>query len=241
MEKTIGIISLGWLGLSLYEFLNNKNFKTIGTYHSSKKNVDYQIKYDFNHQDIPKELLDLETIFFNLPPSSINSLKNFTHFIQQLNHQKLIFISSTSVYGDQGNVDERTVLKANSKNGEFLSECETIITNHLKDFSIIRPGGLYGKDRHPGKYLSGKKDISGGNHPINLTGLDDLLEVIQKVLNNPVPILNAVNTNHPAKKEYYQSYCQKMGLDLPSFCDDENQSKIVSSIYSNYSFDTQLP
>lgn len=242
-EKKVSIISLGWLGQELYKNLEKQGYKVFGTYHNSPKGFSNELQYDFNNDDIPPEVLNSDFIVFNLPPSKITNIERLDFFIKRLSNQKLIFISSTSVYGSQGNVDESTPPKPETKNGIFLFESEELIKKCMKSYFIIRSAGQIGGDRHPGRFLSGRKNLDGGKSLVNLVSRIDLIEIINKViLKNENIIVNAVNSSHPTKKDYYTKYCEDNKLPIPHYhdADQGSENKVISTRYNEFFVSTKL-
>ncbi len=144
--------------------------------------------------------------------------------IRKSHLKKVIFISSTSVYGDtNGEVTEETKPWPSSESGRQLLLAEQIFQNDatLKT-TIVRFGGLIGPTRHPITMLSGKQGLSNGNAPVNLIHLNDCIEIIQSVLKNDWwdVIFNAVYPLHPAKREYYSAEALKRGIPVPKYRDD---------------------
>ena len=236
----ISIIALGWLGNSLYDSLVELEHKVIGTYFSAPKGKSNEIFFDFNDVKIPDEILNSELIIFNLTPTSIQSFERFEQFISNFG-QEIIFISSTSVYGQSGKVTEQTKPEPMTKNGKLLLKCEELLSARGSS-TVIRPGGLYGDDRHPGKSLSGKTEIKGANSPLNLTSQVDLINIIIKCITpSHIDVINAINENHPSKKEYYQGYCRRNSLSLPEYADDTTISKQVDTIFPVFKISSALP
>lgn len=238
----ITIIALGWLGIKLYKYWEGQSLKVSGSYFRKPKGlVDFY--FDIGKKEIPREIEGSDVIFFNLTPSGIGSIENFKNLLSKVADKKFIFISSTSVYGAQGTVSELTGPCPDSDSGKFLLECEQLINIFCKNHLIIRPAGLYGEDRHPGKSLSGKENILNPDHPVNLVGSDDLIWLIAKaVKQDKIKLLNAVNSHHPSKKEYYEAYCQKNGLIIPKFKrESEPHFKLVKTIYEDFQISSMLP
>lgn len=234
----ITIIALGRLGNKLLKFWKDKGHEVSGSYFSSGKGDFY---LDIGQNKIPKEIETAQIVFFNLTPSGVGSLKNLENFLSMVSHKRFIFISSTSVYGPQGVVDELTKPLPENQSGQFLVECEKLVKIFCPNHLIIRPAGLYGENRHPGKYLSGSN--LNPNHPVNLVGEDDLIQLIDNSFEQKeINLLNAVNSHHPSKKEYYQGYCQKMGLLIPNFKNDSDpRFKIVKTKHLEFEISSILP
>lgn len=239
--KKITIISLGWLGSALYNKLKPE-FAVLGTYFSETKKVNNQLQFDINSEFIPSEILQSDIIIICLPPSKIKSDDQFCQFLTQFKHKKLIFISSTSVYGMQGHVNELTSPIPETLNGKRLLLWENYIRENCDDYQIIRSAGQYGPGRHPGRFLTGKKNISGIDQSINLISQEDLIILIVKCLNNKESkTINAVSTEHLNKKEYYVDYCKRHELETPEFSSESHGlDKVVDTLYPEYRVTTSL-
>ena len=238
----MAIVSLGWLGLELYHTLSHHEYNITGSYFNQKKNIKNEFHFDINSNQIPTEILAADIIVLCIPPSTIDNEKNLFNFLTSVVTKQLIFISSTSVYGNQGQVDETTTPIPESQNGKKLVRWESFISENFKHYQIIRSAGQYGGNRHPGYYLSGKKDIQGESNPINLISREDLADIFSKAINlKDSMVINAVNTHHPLKKEFYTSFCEVNNQPLPHFKDDkETKYKIVKTIHPNFIIDSPL-
>ena len=90
--------------------------------------------------------------------------------------------------------------------------------------TILRFGGLIGHDRHPIKFLAGRKNIENPNAPINLIHQEDCIGVILEILQQTIEgklggseSFNAVTPFHPSRKVYYTKKALEHNLDLPEF------------------------
>lgn len=227
----ISIIGLGWFGGALADALSPQ-YEISGTTRNPLQLVELSSKVNVEQLDattVPSNhLLNTDAVILNIPPF-IHQLEWFKSWLWNLNTH-LVFISSTSVYGEiLGTVDEKTIPHPVTENARILVEEE----NWVKTFpnsTIIRFGGLIGKDRHPGKYLSGKTNLAQGNSPVNLIHLEDCISFTKLVLENKLinETFNLVSPKHPTRKAYYTDYCQKNNLPLPEFLDSEALGKIIS-------------
>ena len=123
--KTFTILGTGWLGEKLAQKLKD-DYKIKVSLRDEKKFEIYKNfgfspyilnEYDFSFLD---ELLDTNYLFINYPPSKF---ENYLTFLEKIyNHpkikniEKIIFISSTSVYPDiEENFDEDFIIKNSMK------------------------------------------------------------------------------------------------------------------------------
>lgn len=239
----IGIISLGWLGKQIYQEALQRGHEPWGSYTHNPKGIDGEFPYDISKDELPSEAQSSDWLVFNLPPSVFN-LKNFDSFLEQVEKQSLLFVSSTSVYGQEAPVNEKKSPAPASANGKFLVECEQRLSERKGKSVIVRPGGLVGKGRHPGNFLSGKSVQGNPEAAVNLVQGEELSSLILDLIvaDDPPSIVNAVNSRHPSKEEYYSDYCLRKKLAVPLFEGERAGSgKVVSTQYLRYLIDSPLP
>lgn len=234
----IGIIALGWLGQQLAMTFKDEGHEIVGSYAHEPKRIEGEFRYDVNRDPYPEALKDCDLVIFNLPPSKIDSLDIFQSFLKNVSG-RFIFVSSTSVYGQKGEVDENSTPLPESKNGKFLIECEELV-GKLQDYCIIRPGGLYGKGRHPAKYMSGRTVSAGKEERVNLISGEALTKLISKAKNSAPEIINAINSHHPLKEDYYSEVCRSLGIELPKFELCQEEGKLVFTQYPEFKISSSL-
>ena len=239
MNKRIAIFGCGWLGLPLAQSLVNKGYFVQGSTTSENK-LDllknkgispYLISISENgvHGDMGAFLTEVSVLVVNIPPKLRgNSQENYVQKMQLLHSEvkrygveQLIFVSSTSVYGDvQGEVTEKTVPKPTTESGKQLLASENIFrtSTNLKT-TIIRFGGLIGEDRHPIKMLAGRTGLTNGNEYVNLIHQNDCITIIEHIITERWwnQIFNGVFPYHPTKSVYYSSEAIKRGLQSPEY------------------------
>lgn len=248
----IGVLGCGWLGFPLAVSLIKSGYTVHGSTTSKEKLVDLKKRQiepfliSLNEHSLYGSffdfLQDVETLIINVPPKLRIEKKGSYVKKMQLLHQevkksavrKIVFISSTSVYGDEeGEVTEETVPEPLSESGKQLLCAENIFKNDANlQTTIIRFGGLIGPGRHPVTVLSGKKNLPNGNAPVNLVHLDDCIGIITAVISNSWwgETMNGVYPEHPSKQKYYTSQSLKRGIEAPVFIPNNfNIGKIVRS------------
>ncbi|MBT8180247.1 MAG: SDR family oxidoreductase [Eudoraea sp.] len=253
MKNTIGIIGCGWLGLPLAKSLIQDGYQVRG---STTNNLKLPILEEegilpyliiLGQDGITgsiTEFLDrLDVLIINVPPRLRgNNFENYVLKMQFLHDEigkssvkKILFISSTSVYGAaEGAVTEDTVPMPATESGRQLLEVEKFFQKDKSiQTSIIRFGGLIGPKRHPITMLSRKKGLSNGNEPVNLIHLDDCIHLIKTVLENNWwdQIFNGVYPDHPLKRDYYSHMADKNSLPRPQYLTSESNKsrKIIIS------------
>lgn len=249
----ISILGCGWLGLPLAKSLLAKNHE-LKTSTTSPEKIENLKNLELNpylisisdaiEGDISGFLKDTEILILDIPPNlSASENDDFTSKIKILVPEikkfaisKVLFISATSVYDDDESfriVTEETQENPVTESGKQLLKAEKIlfVSNNFQTTSL-RFGGLYGEERHPIYYLSGKTGIANPDAPINLIGLYDCIGIIEKIIEKDAwnQVFNGVNPQHPSRKDYYNGKASSLGLPLVGF----DESKIsVGKIIDN--------
>lgn len=237
--KKIAILGCGWLGLPLaISFLKN-GFEVNGatTTHSKLSELSHlgihpfliSIENDSIEGDIEVFFKNVSVLIITIPPklrteTNENFLKKMAilvPFIEKCGVKKVIFVSSTSVFEDANQVVcSAEFANPNTNSGIQLLECEKLLQENSNfDTTIVRFGGLIGKDRHPIYSLSGKKGVKNPNAAINLIHLSDCIAVLQRVIALQYwrKTLHAVAPFDAAKADFYTKKALKMGLNPPIF------------------------
>lgn len=255
MSKAIGIIGCGWLGTPLAVNLLGAGHTIKGTTTSPTKLKNLRAKgidaakISILENGIKGEiqlfLKDLNVLILNIPPKrrdpdSGNFLKKMEVLLDEIKKseiQQVLFISSTSVYGNvEGDITEETVPKPISPSANQLLQVENLLMAQ-KGFStsIIRFGGLIGKDRHPVHYLSGRK-MKNGEELVNLIHLNDCIHMIKTILENDYwnGVFNGVYPYHPTKEEYYTSEAKKRGIPVPIYIPSDQKIFKKKVVFRNF-------
>ncbi|MBT8321981.1 MAG: SDR family oxidoreductase [Eudoraea sp.] len=239
MNKTIGIMGCGWLGLPLAQFLLKLGYSVKGTTSTASRLTDlkskgvspYLITIKEQEIDGPLDtfLEGMDVLIVNIPPglrksdsgNYVAKMKRLKSRLQESVVNRVIFVSSTSVYGNlSGEIRETTTPQPSTESSRQLLEAEQLfVTDDRLDTAIVRFGGLIGPGRHPARQLSGRKGLKNGNQPVNLIHLDDCLHILTAVLQHGWwnMVFNAVYPEYPLKKDYYTSECKKLGLAVPEY------------------------
>lgn len=265
----ISILGCGWLGLPLAKELLENGFSVKGSTTSIEKLSVLEnsgimpfliaLSEDKTTGNIEGFLKNSKILIIDVPPklrgsekeNFVSKIKNVIPFIEKSSVEKVLFISSTSVYSDTSSLDcarddtfivtEDTKLNPDTESGRQLVQVEQLLqSNPNFKTTILRFGGLIGEDRHPIKFLAGRKNIENPNAPINLIHQEDCIGIILDILSDTVPKLreyevwnetfNAVAPFHPSRKMYYTKKALEFNLALPEF-NSENLTfgKTISS------------
>ncbi len=209
--KKIFIAGLGWLGRPLALLLQEQGWQVSGCCTSNEKAKTLEedgistIKY-VSGEPLP-DFSQAETIIINFPPSQVENgidqeVERWMSKVKM--DQRVIFISSTSVFGESQGVCNESTIAIPGKRGELLQKAEQEVLKSNRSV-VIRPAGLFGPNRNPGLFFRTKKPAFGGNECVNLIDQDQLMQLICQVLRTPefFGALHAVLPDHPQKAEFY--------------------------------------
>lgn len=235
----ISILGCGWLGLPLAKALLENSFSVKGSTTSVDKLLvlknlgiqEFQIELSETKSqgEVDSFLENSKILIIDIPPklrgiskeNFVSKIKNLIPFIEKSAVENVLFISSTSVYGEDNlAVTEETKLNPDTESGKQLVQTEQLLQNNPKfKTTILRFGGLIGDDRHPIHFLAGKTNLENPNAPINLIHQDDCIGIILEILrqNSWNETFNAVTPYHPSRKEYYTQKAKDLNLVPPAF------------------------
>ncbi|WP_428667538.1 SDR family oxidoreductase [Runella sp.] len=247
----ISILGCGWLGLPLAAQLVEEGHKVKGSTTSVEKLAALRaLEIEPLWLQLTPEpkgigwdyLLDCEVLIIAIPPRLERTGADFhpaqmrylLELLKETPVQQIIYISSTSVYPELNReVKEEDVIQPSQSASPALAEAEQLIQTLPQQSLILRCGGLMGYERIPGKYVSGKKDITTGDVPVNYIHRDDAIGVIKAFLQNPSVWNETYNVTaplHPTRRDVYLASCAPYGYEPPTFLTvAKNPFKIISS------------
>jgi len=154
----------------------------------------------------------------------------------------ILFASSTGVYPSV----ERTVTEADQPPGQpdalpgsrrstgraVLAAEKRLMDDPAVATTVVRFGGLYGDDRHPGRFLAGRTNVGRPEAPVNLIHRDDCVALLRTLLqqNARDEVFNACADAHPTRQAVYTRAAEVLGLEPPTFDDtDTTTGKVVDN------------
>ncbi|MEL1255601.1 NAD-dependent epimerase/dehydratase family protein [Flavobacterium sp. DGU38] len=252
----ISILGCGWLGLPLAKRLIEKGNSINGSTTSENKLPILKdaginpflvaLESESVSESINVFLAVSEILIIDIPPklrtvnpdsekkTFVEKINNLIPFIEKSSVKKVLFVSSTSVYGDKNDlITEETNPNPETESGKQLLLAENILQkNKTFETTILRFGGLIGEDRHPVTSLSGKENLANADAPVNLIHQNDCINIIEEIINQAKwnEFFNAVAPFHPTKAEYYTKKAKEQNLILPKFsAEKSNIKKVISS------------
>lgn len=250
--KKVAITGLGWLGMPLAMALTARGWQVTG----SKTTPDgveaarrcgieaFQLELTPEMEieaDNLAPLLTVDALVITLPASRtaeggeryMQAVQNIVDSALVYKIPRIIFTSSTSVYGNaSGVMKENSPLQPETVAGKTLVALESWL-HDLPGTSvdILRLAGLVGPNRHPGRFLAGKTDVADGAHGVNLVHLDDVVEAIMLLLQTPKGghLYNLCAPKHPPRDLFYPCVTRQLGLTPPQFLptDGKDSGKII--------------
>lgn len=237
MSKKIAILGLGWLGKSLAEKLHADGNVMSGTTTSIEKlNELSPLPFYVGRVNVSADTIvgDWEAfmhesthLIINIPPRRIENIREiYPVQIAQIiaktkANVKVIFVSSTAVYGNAAKTfTEADRAEPSKDSGHAVLAAEQLLAAHFgENLTVLRLAGLIGPDRHPGKFLSGKVIGKNPYVPVNLIHREDCIGLISSIIEKDCfgEIINGCASLHPIRKDYYESASKALSLAPPIF------------------------
>ncbi|MCV9927938.1 SDR family NAD(P)-dependent oxidoreductase [Flavobacterium sp. LS1R49] len=256
----ISILGCGWLGFPLAKAIITTGFSVNGSTTSTEKLSileesginPFLININRNEENPPfgkstsgqieAFLNESSILIIDIPPKLRG--ENADNFVDKINFlipliekstiEKVLFISSTSVYGESDLlITEETKPDADTESGKQLIIAETLLqSNFTFKTTVLRFGGLIDEDRNPIKFLAGKENVENPDAPINFIHQEDCIGIILKIIDSESwnQTFNAVAPFHPTREKYYTQKAIEKNLAVPTFSHEkESAKKIISS------------
>lgn len=245
----VSILGCGWLGLSLAKQLKAKGFPVKGSVTSPEKFGQladagisfYRIVLTGTEAFIDNpDFFETDVLIISIPPRRIDGIEKIfpaqigqlLPFILKSGIQKVIFISSTSVYPENFQAaSEEDELFPDKASGKACLLAENLLKSHPEfKTTVLRFGGLIGADRNPARFLL-KSNQPIPNIPVNLIHQDDCIGIISSIIEQEIwgETLNACCPEHPLKKDFYGKAACISNLPEPVISDEIESYKIIDS------------
>jgi len=236
MPKSVAIIGCGWLGLALTKQLKTEKYRVAVTTQSVDKqkallanNIDAELlSLPVNDpKSVVLSAFNQETLIISITPQIRQNRSDYPEKVAQLVEmaelgkvKRIIFLSSTAVYnGLSGIVDEKSPLDFTAEKVAIIAGAEKAAQQFTGQTVILRLAGLVGPERHPGRFLQGKRVLAEPQAFINLIHQADVIGVLMNIITEHKfnGIYNAVSATETSKEHYYQAAANALGLAVPEF------------------------
>ena len=232
----ISILGCGWLGKSLAISLKNQGYTVKGSTTSEEKlellemnNIEPYL-VDISDFEAYDSFLNSDILIVAITSKDINDFERLIAQIEESSIQKVIFISSTSVYDKLNKVvtEEDAVIEDNP-----LVKIENLFReNTFFETTIIRFAGLFGDERHPANWFKNGNKIPQPKGFVNMIHKEDCIEIIQEIIAQDCwnTTFNACSNHHPTRREFYTLAKLSHDFEAPKFEENETYEwKIISS------------
>tara|TARA_B100001057_G_scaffold210479_1_gene211014 strand:+ start:3436 stop:4275 length:840 start_codon:yes stop_codon:yes gene_type:complete len=232
------IVGNGYIG----DFLSNgfkDKYHFVGICRSTKRNCDINISLDISkNKEALHNLIELNGIIVYLAAPQKKglvdtTLSNFLTSIKKCNVEKIIYISTSGVYGDKKDrtVNEQAKLEPITDRAIRRVDAENQIKCSSIKYTILRVPGIYGANRLPIQRVKERMPLIKNDicKHTNLIHAKDLSSIIENCISNEKTnnITMNVSDGTPIKTtDYYLKIYDALKIDYPEFIDYEIANKI---------------
>jgi len=236
------VLGCGWLGLALARSLAASGHCVLGTTTTPEQipalealGIEphlFRLGADFSapSEALLHQLLSrAEVLVLNVPPRAAAAgayptlLRPVHRAVASAGTQKVLFVSSTSVYPDEPRVMRETdALSTRDASSDVLRAEGHFVPRYGQwKSTVVRLGGLIGPDRAPGRFLAGRRDLAQGNAPVNLLHLTDAVGVLSAIIEHQAwgHTFNVCAAEHPLRRDFYPAAARHLNLEPPTFRD----------------------
>ena len=257
--KVVIVGDTGFIGKNIYQnLINNSKYEIVGISTNQVNLLDNNSSHILSEiipsnsvvimcVGIKKQLGDNLEIFRD----NLSIIKNFSEAMIKSKPAKILFISSTSVYGEDvvydHSISEETPVQPRTYYGIAKYTAERILKKVCRDnqlhLMILRPPLVYGKDdlsmgygptRFTYKYVNGEKIILWGNGSEyrEFIYIDDVGKIICRLINNNFSgTLNLVS----GKSYTYEDVLNKLKKITNSHINIESRKRSKDKVDHHYS------
>lgn len=233
--KKISILGIGWLGKPLALSLIKKGYSVKGSTTTPSKIEELNdLGIDGHLVDITSEkshaaFLDSEILLVMITSKDIAAFQNLIQQIEASSIQKVLFVSSTSVYPLSNSVVNEDHETLNTP----LFQIEELFRNNSNfDTTILRFAGLFGGQRHPRNWFRGGRVIPRPQGYVNFIHQEDCIGIIEQIIAQEAwnITFNGCCNDHPKRRAFYTYIKESNGMPIPEFDEaSENYYKIIGS------------
>jgi nucleoside-diphosphate-sugar epimerase len=242
------IIGCGYVGSRLAELWSGKHIVTCTTTRkshtkSSTQTQKWIIAKGTDYDTVYWLIKEHDVIIVSVTPPSIEDYrKTYLGTAETIRKaakesktpKRLLFLSATSVYGDQNGhwVDEKNPPNAKIPEIKHLIEAENIFLSLGQvgwNITILRLSEIYGPEKTLKDKILSLQDRplpGSGDFYSNMIHLDDVVHVIDYALDHKWEgIYNVTDDDHPTTSEFYKALCQQ--YNLPQVHWDPNLQPLI--------------
>ena len=200
-----------------------------------------EVDFDKEKFDIT-EMVGESTIIYMTPPNKDRDgdprLENFLNNIKNSNLERIVYISTSGVYGDCGglSVTEDAELKPLTDRAKKRVIAEKMVMKHSAvcntNYVILRVPGIYGLGRLPLSKVREREPliIKDECKITNLINVEDLARVVWRVIKDNIKneIINVSDGTPITSTEYYLKIYDELEIEYPPFIKMKEAGKYYS-------------
>jgi len=182
--------------------------------------------FDVDSADnLPLELPARYAVIYMVPPAGDAPDKRLQRFLSLLSPERLIYISTTGVYGDYRGrtVTETSELRASNQRAARRVAAEELLSEWARrenfELVILRAPGIYGPGRLGIERIQAGVPVIAGDdaNPGNRIHADDLARCCVAALSGDVPagIYNVGDGDHRSSTAFTNEVARQLGLPAP--------------------------
>jgi nucleoside-diphosphate-sugar epimerase len=156
-------------------------------------------------------------LIHSVPPREEPEKSAVRAFIRELAPRRILYISSTGVYGSQSQVSEETIAAPDEAKGYARLEEEQWLLSLGIPLLILRSSAIYGPGR--GVHVRLRQEEAaprGAGGVVSRVHVDDLAALLDAGIDSQLAGAWPVADDHPAASEDVVNWCANyMGLELP--------------------------
>lgn len=200
---------------------------------------------DFDDKTIDLDCAKSGEIIYMAPPNKDGKkdirISNFITNIKKFNIKKIVYISTSGVYGNCNGslVDEEHKTNPLTDRAIRRMDAEQQLTKHCETrkikLIILRTPGIYGKDRLPIERIKNGEPVirKEESRVTNLIHVEDLARVVLSAVNSDklkmMEIINVSDGNAVTSTEFYETVCEVMGVKIQNYITYEDAKKVYTS------------
>ena len=155
-------------------------------------------------------------VVHSIPPLDGVPATELTHALGDRRPKRVVYLSTTGVYGDQRDVDESTVPAPRHERDRQRLEAEQATISGPWSSIVLRPAAIYGPGRgiHVSMAEGRFKLVGAGENYVSRIHVDDLAAHVEAALLSDVQGAWPVADDHPCTSVEIARYCSDL-LNVP--------------------------
>ena len=207
-SRPIVLLGLGFTTRRLAKRLLRRGESPIGIARQPAVHADLGITvHPLDPALAPREAILVHTI----PPLNEPVRSRLHEFLSEIEPRRVVYISATSVYGDQVNVDEATPAHPSGEKSVARFEEEQWLLSNTWSNLIIRPAAIYGPGRGVQERIrEGKLPRGSETGVVSRIHVDDLVSVLDAGIHSDLEGAWPLADQHPCPSEEIAAFCARL-------------------------------